>query len=198
MPLSEGDIEEWRSIRGYEGRYSVSNLGRVKSLERVEFVPPGRHPNPVYRRRAERVLKEMVGSVGYPVVTLYHHDLPTRPKLVHRLVAESFLIRDHPSFKEVNHKDGNKLNNNVDNLEWCTRSQNALHSTRVLEKNRGEDNASSKLTEDKVLAIKELILSGKTQTEIAPIFGVTNHAIYRIQHGYNWAWLTGFGKEEEL
>ena len=91
--------------------------------------------------------------------------------------------------KEVNHLDGNPTNNNVDNLEWCTRSENALHGTRVLEKNRGEDNSQSKLTEQDVIQIKSMLASGCSQTSIGQIFNVTNHAIHRIAQGYNWSWL---------
>ena len=96
--------EEWRPVKGYEGLYEVSNMGRVKSLHASQeiILKQGEYPN------------------GYMGANL-SKDGTANMKLVHRLVAIAF-IQNPNNYEEVNHKDGNKKNNTVDNLEWCTRS----------------------------------------------------------------------------
>ena len=112
--------EEWKDIKGYEGLYQVSNLGNIKRLESI--VETG---NIKYSRKTkyyEHLLKPSNHSAGYKVVKLHKRD-----KYVHRLVAEAFI--ENPKNKPfVNHIDGNKTNNNVNNLEWCTQKQNVIHA----------------------------------------------------------------------
>lgn len=107
--------EVWRDIVGYEGFYMVSNKGRVKSLER--FV---NGKGDKQRKVNERILK-LGFSEWY-----YHVSLNGKIHLVHRLVAMAF-ISNHNNLPVVNHKDRNGLNNSVDNLEWCTQSDNVRH-----------------------------------------------------------------------
>lgn len=98
--------EEWRDVVGYEGLYKISNKGNVRSKNKQ--------------------LNPTKLSTGYLQVALYKNG-EHKKFGVHRLVALSFI--DNPcDFPEVNHKDGNKANNDVDNLEWCTRKQNARHA----------------------------------------------------------------------
>lgn len=98
--------EEWKDILGYENLYFVSNLGNIKS--------------------SKKIISQQDNGKGYLVVHLSKNGKP-RWLLVHRLVAKAFL--DNPLNKPcVNHKDGNRSNNNVDNLEWVTYSENNLHS----------------------------------------------------------------------
>lgn len=111
--------EIWRDIKGYEGLYQISNLGRVKSMH-------GRRP---------RILKPgMMGTgyregTGYLFVILCKNGVPKKRK-VHRLVATAF-IPNTCHEPQVNHKDGNKLNNRVDNLEWCSATHNICHAYRT-------------------------------------------------------------------
>jgi hypothetical protein len=106
--------EEWRSIRGYEGMYEISNLGRVKSLPR-KYVKGG--------------IRKKVICKGYELVGLWKGEENYNAK-VHRLVAEAFLPNpDNKPF--VNHIDGNKRNNRIDNLEWCTPKENVAHATQT-------------------------------------------------------------------
>lgn len=117
--------EIWRDIAGYEGLYQVSNYGRIKSLERLEKTVGAVRQ----RRRRERILKE-TNIYGYRNVCLANNGYK-RTVRVHRIVAKTFI--PNPDGKlEVNHIDGNKANNRVDNLEWCTRKENSLHSVKVL------------------------------------------------------------------
>lgn len=119
--------EIWKDIEGYEGLYQVSNLGRVKSLNYKRSGKEGiLTPTPIYG--------------GYMHINLYKNGKP-KPYLIHRLVAQSFIPNPN-NLPEVNHKDENKENNSVDNLEWCTSKYNANHGTRnkrVSENNKGKN-----------------------------------------------------------
>lgn len=109
--------EIWKDIDGYEGLYQVSNLGRVKRLKftngKVSFAK-------------ETILKQSLNTRGYSIVSLSKNDIKST-KTVHRLVALSFL-ENQKNYKEVNHIDGNKQNNCVENLEWCDRNYNIQHA----------------------------------------------------------------------
>lgn len=103
--------EIWKDIKGYEGLYQVSNLGRIKSLKQKE----------------EKILNIFKDNIGYLSVNLQTKEKVKKRERVHRLVAKTFIL--NPENKpQVNHKDGNKLNNNVNNLEWCTCKENVNHS----------------------------------------------------------------------
>ncbi len=181
------DGEEWVPVQGYEGLYEVSNMGRVRAPEKRNIVR-GRHPTPYLRTRKPKVLA-LTGD-KYLTVGL-HRDGKCKRVLVHRLVAQHF-VPNPDNLPEVNHLDEDKKNNKSTNLEWTTRSGNALHSSY---KNRGSQTGTSKLSEAEVLEIVELLSKGHRQTEVAKLYGVTNHCVFRIQAGHNWAWLTGLGKE---
>lgn len=113
-------MEKWKDIIGYESKYQISNLGRVKSLERKINCNNG------FRIVKEKILKQNIVN-GYFRIQL---GLNGKSFLVHRLVAINFIGLD--SNKEfVNHINGNKLDNNVDNLEWCTQSENQIHAYKI-------------------------------------------------------------------
>src|SRR3972149_2638335 len=156
------DAEEWLDIEGFEGSYQVSNMGNVRSCERTETFVSKRIGGDVLMTR-KRCSCTLVPSTGdYKTVHLYR-DGVMYACLVHRLVAHEFI--GNPSEKpEVNHIDEDKLNNRVDNLEYCTRSENALHSVA---KFRGEDSGMAKLTNDDVREIVRMLQDGEPQTEIA-------------------------------
>ena len=109
-------MEEWRSIIDYEGIYEVSNMGRVRSIVADEH----------YRAR---ILKPALNLCGYLFVNLYKNG-KGNPRTIHRLVAKSF-IPNPDNLPEVNHKDEDKTNNNVENLEWCTKSHNCSYGTHI-------------------------------------------------------------------
>lgn len=115
--------EIWKDIDGYEGIYQVSNLGRVKSLKRKVNTKGGGT-----RYSPSKILTNCFDNKYYHV-RLYRNGV-AKIHLVHRLVADAFL--PNPNNKpQVNHIDGDKLNNRFDNLEWCTASENAKHAFRV-------------------------------------------------------------------
>lgn len=116
--------EIWKDIEGYEGLYQISNLGRVKSLEK--YVNTAIKNNTKVKRK-EQILKQY-NKNGYLQVTLTHNN-KRKYFGVHRLVANAF-IPNLNNYPQVNHKDENTLNNCVDNLEWCTAKYNCNYGTR--------------------------------------------------------------------
>ena len=115
--------EIWKDIVGYEGLYQVSNLGRVKSCERMIV-----HFRGGLRKLKEKIRKAAKDTDGYLVLDLYRNGKGKFHK-VHRLVAISFL-ETQDGKNEVNHINGQKEDNNINNLEWCNSSENQLHAFR--------------------------------------------------------------------
>jgi hypothetical protein len=174
--------EIWKDIQGYEGLYQVSNLGRVKSLPRRIV---DRKNNRFFKGR---VLKSYLDKDGYPT-TIMSNKNKKRVIHVHRLVAETFI--PNPENKgTVNHIDGNKQNNRVGNLEWCTQLENIRHAFSMGLKNNnhctGEANYASKLSESDVKFMRANFISRSKDfgiTAMAKRFNITTgHAaqvIYR-------------------
>ena len=114
-------MEVWKDIEEFKGLYQVSNLGQIRSIDRITE----------YKTGAKRLTKGVVLSIGknklgYSQVGLSKND-KCYSRRVHRLVAQAFIPNPN-RYKEINHIDGNKQNNNVDNLEWCNRKQNIRHA----------------------------------------------------------------------
>lgn len=125
-------VEEWRDIKGFEGFYQVSNLGRVKSLDRLVFA--GKNANHQFFHLRERILKQKTnlshnGEKEYKQVTL-HKCGSSKFCLVHRLVAEAFIPNPN-KYPCINHRDENPSNNCYTNLEWCTYKYNNEYNNRV-------------------------------------------------------------------
>lgn len=115
--------EIWKDIEGYEGLYQVSNMGRVKSMERVV-----RGKNGGTRHIKETILRPRQNKFGYLYLTLYKNGEQWSAR-IHRLVAETFIPNPN-NYRDVNHKDEDKTNNCVDNLEWCTQAYNNAYGSR--------------------------------------------------------------------
>ena len=144
----------WKSVLGFEGYYEISENGIIKSLEKEV-----NNSKTTKRVVKERIRKPYVTKKGYVQIMLSKHKINYK-FYIHRLVAINFI--DNPDNKlEVNHIDGNKQNNHVSNLEWCTRSENNKHSFSIgLKKaTKGSLSGMSKLTEEEVLEIRNSNLS---------------------------------------
>ena len=115
--------EIWKDIKGYEGYYEISNIGRVRSVSRII-----NHPKLVKQNIFERLLN-LDSQNGYKSVRL-SKEHKSKKCFVHRLVAQAF-IKNPDSKGQVNHKDGDKSNNKVDNLEWNTAKENITHVDRI-------------------------------------------------------------------
>lgn len=113
-------MEQWKDIKGYEGLYQVSSLGRVK---RILF------KNKMVEKKEDKVLKPFQSKKGYLQVTLCKNN-KTKLFNIHRLVAEAFI--DNPdNLPQVNHRDENKENNKINNLEFCTSKYNHNYGTGI-------------------------------------------------------------------
>lgn len=123
-------VEIWKDIEGYEGLYQVSNLGRFKSLYRKvcwEF-----YNKPCDREHKERILNQEVGETGYLRVGLCKNGKRTRYN-AHRIIAKAF-IPNPLNLPTINHKNGIRTDNRLENLEWNSYAQNNLHAWRALHK----------------------------------------------------------------
>lgn len=108
--------EIWKDIEGYEGRYQISNYGRIRGLRfrgKARTVP--------------KILSQPINCNGYHIITIRDKNNKRKTFIVHRLVAKAFIPNPN-NFPVINHKDENKLNNHVQNLEWCTVSYNTKYS----------------------------------------------------------------------
>jgi hypothetical protein len=158
-------IEIWKDIPNYEGRYQISNLGNVKSLKFGK----------------DKILKPQEDGGGYMRICLCKEG-DVKKISVHRLVILAFV---GASDMEVNHVNGIKTDNRLDNLEYCTRSENIQHSYDIGLRLKGEKHYASKLTR----ACAELIKYGHkgiSQKEVANIYGVSQILISQIRSGKKW------------
>ena len=168
--------ELWKNIKGFP-LYEISSFGNIQSWRNNHS---GKRKNP-------KRLKLYLDHKGYFFVRLFHNG-KTINKKIHRLVAENF-ITNFLEKLEVNHKDGNKQNNNMYNLEWATSSENQKHAYKLgLQKpQKGINHGRVKLTEEEV---KEIIRLRKEtdlfQKDIAKIFKVSQSLIYLIENKKLW------------
>lgn len=161
----EGEI--WLPVEGHSGMYEISNLGRLRSYGQFNKLV---------------ILKLFLGDRGYyrkPLII--KGTLKRKNYSIHRLVAQAFI--PNPQNKpNVNHIDGNKLNNRVENLEWVTQGENLQHAiklgTLALD---GHNNPTAAFTKEQVIEIRELYSKGNlSRREIAKIYGVSKSPIDNI------------------
>lgn len=171
--------EVWKQLKGYEWKYSISNFGRIITIN---------------GRRGGVILSKLTQGKFYLVINLIKFDnygiKNSKVKPVHILVAESF-IQNPLKLPEVNHKDGVKTNNNESNLEWVTHLENMQHAvrTRLLDV-KGEKHFAHKLTELQVLECRKRYLAGGVyHKDLANEFGITRRNMGDVINGVTWAWL---------
>ena len=176
------NIEVWKDIPGYEGLYQISSLGKVKSLPRKSW------NGFVFINRKERILKNVLTTTGYFSVSLYRND-NKKFNQVHRLVLLAFIGK---SELDVNHKNGIKTDNRIENLEYLTRADNQKHAylTGLKPPLKGERNPNSKLTEKTVLEIRRLYESGKYRcSELAKMYKIGWTTVHEIVTNKRWSHL---------
>ena len=173
--------EIWKDVPGFEGFYQVSNIGRVRSLDRVKCDGI---------RMKGRIMKSRLDSCGYEMVGL-SKDGSHKSQSVHRLVAMAF-IPNPDLLPQVNHIDEVRNHNTVDNLEWCTVLYNQNYGNRKLrssESSKGENNSRHKLTEKQVIEIRSTYIPSDSIYGKRPLskrYGVTYECITRIVTGQSW------------
>lgn len=172
-------MEVWKDIYGFEGYYQISNTGLVKSLQRTIFSK--------YRNRILREIIKVcpVNHRGYPRVQLTNASIK-KIYSVHRLVAITF-IPNPLNLPEVNHKNGIKSDNRLDNLEWCDKAFNERHASDNNLKLKGSKHKMAILDENQVFEIRKEIAAGVKQKLIALRFGVSVPTISSIKHKRNWS-----------
>lgn len=165
-------IEKWKDIEGYEGFYQVSSFGRVKSL---------------YFNR-EKILK-LSSSRGYQQITLHlRGEVKTKP--IHRLVMEIFNPINDMNNYDINHKDENKTNNRIDNLEWMSHKDNCNYGNRNKKVSNKQRNDIKKSIPVKCLETQTIYPSIREAARATgldvPAIANTCKGIYKATHGYHW------------
>ncbi|MGG2111786.1 NUMOD4 motif-containing HNH endonuclease [Lysinibacillus pakistanensis] len=176
-------MEQWKAIVEFEGFYEVSNLGRVRSLDRV--TKSGQ------LRKGKYINSSYINKCGYKEVRLYV-DGKQYTKLVHRLIAMAFIPNPF-NLGTVNHIDGVKTNNDISNLEWCTQEDNNTHAWRTglipSSINNGENNRNAKLTLENIKEIRETYVPYSKEfgaKQLAKRFGITSKTVGRIIRKELW------------
>ena len=171
--------EIWKDVKDYEGLYQISNLGRIKSLPKKT--------NNQYSN-IEIIMKQPLQGIGYYSIQL-RKDKKFKTLMVHRLLSEVF-IPNPENKKQVNHINGIKSDNRLENLEWVTSSENMKHAFRTgLKSNHGEFHPMHKLSEIDVKIIRRLYnktLYFKNIIILAEIFNVTKRNIRFIVNNKSW------------
>ena len=167
--------EDWKEIKGYEGLYQVSNLGRIKSL----------------KLNKEKILTPHITGKNRLYINL-RKEGKTKKLQVHVLVAEAF-IGERPEGYDICHIDGDCLNNKLSNIRYDTRNQNSIDYYR-----QGKKAPNGKLSIEQVLEIRKLYNTGKyKQWELAEKFNVSNMNISLIVTRKTYSWLNDDGTIEE-
>tara|TARA_R110000851_G_scaffold263127_1_gene415627 strand:- start:237 stop:785 length:549 start_codon:yes stop_codon:yes gene_type:complete len=163
--------EIWKDIPNYEGCYQASSFGNIRSIDRHLINKNG---HIIFRKG--KVLSGRLSNMGYLRVLLSGKEF-----LIHRLVCFTFLSDEKP---EVNHKDGNTLNNNLSNLEWCTGLENKRHARRnglVVNIVKGEEHYLCKYSDDMILDIyNDYHLNGISVNSLLDIYDISRTTIYSI------------------
>jgi len=180
------ETEIWKDIIDYENLYQISNIGRVKSFDQIL-----RGRNNSSRKIKGRILVLDISKTMrnfYPKVTLVKNNVKTRV-WVHRLVAQAFI--PNPENKPcVNHINGIKTDNRVENLEWVTISENSKHAYKIglitYRNPHGENSGNARLTLNDVIEIRNYLSMGGVQKDLAKKFKVSQSQISAIKNFKSW------------
>lgn len=176
LDINDLENEEWRDVPKFEGLYEVSNYGRIKGL------------NCNWQSKPKiNILKGGIITCGYRQVLLYKNK-GRKAYLVHRLVGAAFISNPN-SLPAINHKDGNKLNNHVSNLEWITNSRNRFHAFEIglCKQETGENNPNSKYTKETVLAVRKAYKKEIFGfTKVSRLFNIPRRTVEKMIKKITW------------
>lgn len=171
---------EWRDIPGYEGYYQISSTCVVKGLKRIVARSDGGTTT-----RPEAILAQQTNEWGYMTVGL-NKNRKRKHMLVHRIMLLAF-VGECPDGMEINHKNGNKNDNRLENLEYCTHSENQKHACNVLGfVTRGVRHGRAKLNDGLVREIRYLHANGMSHSKLSAKYHVSEKVIYCVVNRKSW------------
>jgi hypothetical protein len=181
MKNNEGEL--WKPVIGFEDRYEVSNLGRLRAMPRKWHIERGSAEG--------RLLKTQIDKLGYERIKLRGSTGNTKTTTMHILVAEAF-IGPRPKGHRVDHLDANRSNNKLVNLQYVTASEDIR---RMDLRNggrpwfKGAGNANAKLTDQKIRQIRRLAAEGMSYRQLAEKYDITPKHAYKIVRLEEWQWV---------
>ena len=179
--------EVWKTIPNSNGKYEVSSLGNIRSIG--GYITNNIHGGKRFSKG--RILSQKTKSNGYKEVNLYFETQKGVSKYVHRLVVETF-IGEIPKGYEINHIDGDKANNIINNLEIVTRKENSFHSYHILNNPIpsyvGEEHPNTKLTDEDVLRIRKEYKKGENYSSLYEEYSdrISLSSFRKILYGNTW------------
>jgi hypothetical protein len=179
--------EIWKDCVGYEGFYQVSDLGRVRSLDRR--IPVNRATGKEYKSMKGKILRPAICNGGLHLILSDNNGTKKTVK-IHNLVLEAFVGKRPQNYEACHFPDSSYSNNKLSNLRWDTKENNERDKRYNNTDNRGERHGMAKLKNEQVINIKKMINSGRYRdSEIANMFNIDSGIVYSIKKQITWAWL---------
>jgi hypothetical protein len=189
LEISFNEPELWRPIVGWESLYEVSNIGRVRSLDRIRALRMRQIPPGTMRHIKGRIVHgRLLGPKGHAQYwkVLLNDEGRKEVRFVHHLVLEAW-VGPRPEGHVTNHRNGDSTDNRVENLEWCTYSHNNQHAIDTgLRKMRGEQNPRARFTVEDIVTMRRLYDNGMTATEIARQYKASVPGVWDIVKRNVW------------
>ena len=171
-----------KNIKGFEGLYAITNDGKVWAFPRFRHHKSKKGLNFDVLYKGKWLANKINKRDGYVYIILSNKENKAITRKVHRLVALTY-IPNYKNLREVNHINGIKTDNRVENLEWCSRQENATHASKNNLMLKGENHPNCTLSDIQISEIRKIALEKKfSQSKIGKIFGVNQSTIWKIIH----------------